>query len=114
MLVPYYVPALVHPLVTTPGPEMLTWAYQAVGVIGQDIRPPHVNTQGETHPSSGPPVRPVAHVACLQVFHINMLPYVHEPPPSEYVSTILCEGDIWGGKPSRPGPPDIIQYMFRS
>lgn len=83
---------LVHILITAPGLIMLTWAYQAAGVIGQDIRPPSVYKQGETSPCGRPPVSPVAHVLLLQVFHTNMYPYVHEPPPSEYVSTILCQG----------------------
>ena len=83
---------LVHVLVTTPASRLSLRAYQAVGVVGQDIRQPSVYTQGETHPCGGPPVSPVAHILLLQVFHVDMLPYVHEPPPSEYVTTILCQG----------------------
>lgn len=83
---------LVHVLITTTVPSVFTWAYQAVGVIGQEIRPPSVYEQGETSPCGRPPVSPVAHILLLQVFHTYMYPYVHEPPPSEYVSTILCQG----------------------
>ena len=100
MLPPYYVSTLFHILVAAPGTGMLTWAYQAAGVIRQHVRQPCVYEQGETSPGGSPPVCPVAHVAFLQVFHINMYPYVHEAPQSEYVTTILCEGAIWGGKPS--------------
>jgi len=83
---------LVHVLITAPGPSVLTWAYQAAGVIRQNIRQPSVYKQGETSPCGRPPVSPVAHILLLQVFHADMYPYVHEPPPSEYVTTILCQG----------------------